>query len=246
MLSYKRLFACWWSTSLCFSSYVGGKKGISCLATVFHGFPYSWNIPLRSSQCFLNSKPLLKCWCHHYWEECKTKKASICRRLLKKTLLNIRTTNAVCWNHLCLFREYGLDQIFLWIFFISFQDRKLKLSASVWKRICETSQNFNSFSSFRQFLFPFFLSPVQRNKVFRITQPFKGFLRTKVKSFLLNSVSLDESLVWPHFNNKHFSIITFLIKTGMPVYLFHKKWHSARLFMHFPSIKVSYSDVWNY
>ena len=157
MLSYKRLFACWWSTSLCFSSYVGGKKGISCLATVFHGFPYSWNIPLRSSQCFLNSKPLLKCWCHHYWEECKTKKASICRRLLKKTLLNIRTTNAVCWNHLCLFREYGLDQIFLWIFFISFQDRKLKLSASVWKRICETSQNFNSFSSFRQFLFPFFL-----------------------------------------------------------------------------------------
>ena len=132
MLSYKRLFACWWSTSLCFSSYVGGKKDISCLATVFHVFPYSRVIPLRSSQCFLDSKPLLKCWCHHCWEECKTKKQgnliSIGRKLPTKPLLK-RTTNAVCWNHLGLFRDYSLDNIFLGINLFCFSKMNLQCIA---------------------------------------------------------------------------------------------------------------------
>ena len=111
MLSYKRLFACWWSTSLCFSFYVSDKKGISCLAAVFHVFPYSWIIPLHSAQFFLDSKPSLKCWCHHCWEQGSL--TIFCRRLPTKPLLKIRTTNAVCWNHLGLSRDYGLNHIFL-------------------------------------------------------------------------------------------------------------------------------------
>ena len=68
--------------------------------------------------------------------------------------------SAIFWNSLGLFREYGLHYIYLGIKLFVFQDRKLKLSASVWKKIRETSQNFNSISSFRQLLFSFFLSVV--------------------------------------------------------------------------------------
>ena len=50
--------------------------------------------------------------------------------------LKIRTANYICWNSLGLFRNYGLDHIFLGIkLFFVFQDRKLKLSASVWNWI---------------------------------------------------------------------------------------------------------------
>ena len=48
--------------------------------------------------------------------------------------------NAICWNPLGLFRDYGLNHILQHLFEKEFR---------------ETSQNFNSFSSFRQFLFPF-------------------------------------------------------------------------------------------
>ena len=41
--------------------------------------------------------------------------------------------------------------------FLVFQGRKLKFSAYVWKRISWNLTKFYSFSSFRQFLFPFFL-----------------------------------------------------------------------------------------
>ena len=53
--------------------------------------------------------------------------------VISKPSLKIRTANAICWNYLGLLRYYDLDHTFLGIFV--FQNRKLKLSASVWKRI---------------------------------------------------------------------------------------------------------------
>ena len=59
--------------------------------------------------------------------------------------------SAICWNYLGLFRDYGLDHIFLRNkTFIVFQDR------IIGKEFFETSQCFNSFRWSRQFLFPFF------------------------------------------------------------------------------------------
>jgi hypothetical protein len=43
-----------------------------------------------------------------------------------KLLLKIGTANAICWNYLGLFRDYGLDHIFF-----VFQDSKLKFSVPV-------------------------------------------------------------------------------------------------------------------
>ena len=43
--------------------------------------------------------------------------------------------NAICGNYLVLFRDCGLAHIFLGIKLFVFQDKKLKLLASVWKRI---------------------------------------------------------------------------------------------------------------
>ena len=53
-----------------------------------------------------------------------------------KPSLKIRTASAIFWNYLGIFRDYGLKYIFFRnkTFFV-FQDRKLKLSVSVWKRI---------------------------------------------------------------------------------------------------------------
>ena len=49
-----------------------------------------------------------------------------------KPSLKIRTANAICWIYLGVFRDNGLDNIFFRnkTFFV-FQDRKLKLLASV-------------------------------------------------------------------------------------------------------------------
>ena len=69
--------------------------------------------------------------------------------------------SAICWNSLGLFRDYGLSHVFFrnktflffkiesWNFHVQF---KIKIRA--------TSQNFNSFSLFRQLLFSCFLSVV--------------------------------------------------------------------------------------
>ena len=56
--------------------------------------------------------------------------------------------SAICWKSLGLFRDYGL---------IFFQDRKLKLSACVWKRI---SWNLTKFQLIQLIVFPLFLSIV--------------------------------------------------------------------------------------
>ena len=52
-----------------------------------------------------------------------------------KSSLKIVTANAICWNSLGLFWDYGLNYTFSRNkTFFSFQDRKLKFSASAWKR----------------------------------------------------------------------------------------------------------------
>ena len=58
--------------------------------------------------------------------------------------------SAICWNYLGLFRDYDLDHIILRNKTFLFE-----------KEFRETLQNFNSFSSLRQFLFLFFLLVVQ-------------------------------------------------------------------------------------
>ena len=71
-----------------------------------------------------------------------------------KPSLKIRTASAICWNYLGLFRDYGLDHIFFrnetFLFFKIDNWNFLHLFE---KEFRETSQNFNSFSLFRQFFF---------------------------------------------------------------------------------------------
>ena len=75
--------------------------------------------------------------------------------------LGQQTPSVGSWNSLGLYRDYGLNYIFFRNkTFLFFKIEKLKISASVWKKNCETLQNFKSFSWFRQFLFPYFLSVV--------------------------------------------------------------------------------------
>ena len=78
-----------------------------------------------------------------------------------KPSLKIRTASAIFWNYLDIFRDYGLKNIFFRnkTFFV-FQDRKLKLSASVWKRILWNLTKFQLIQLIQQLLFPFFLSVV--------------------------------------------------------------------------------------
>ena len=82
---------------------------------------------------------------------------TICHSLSAKPSLKIRTANAIYWISPGIFRDYSLQNFFRNETFFVFQDRKLKLSASVRKEFPETSQSFNSFSSFRQLLISFFL-----------------------------------------------------------------------------------------
>ena len=66
--------------------------------------------------------------------------------------------SSICWNSLDLFRVYGLNYIFLGITLFCFSRYKSWNFQHLFeKEFRETSQNFNSFSSLRQFLFPFFL-----------------------------------------------------------------------------------------
>ena len=81
---------------------------------------------------------------------------TICHSLSAKPSLKIRTANAIYWISPGIFRDYSLQNFFRNETFFVFQDRKLKLSASVRKEFPETSQSFNSFSSFRQLLISFF------------------------------------------------------------------------------------------
>ena len=78
-----------------------------------------------------------------------------------KSSLKIKTASAIFWNNLGILRDYGLKNIF-------FRNKSfLFLKLEGWnfqhlfeRKFCETSQNFNSFSAFRQLLFSFLLSAV--------------------------------------------------------------------------------------
>ena len=77
--------------------------------------------------------------------------------------------SAICWNSLGLFRDYGLYYLF-------FRNKTFWFLIESWnflglfeKEFREASRNFNSFSSFRQFLFPFFSihCPIIRVEILR-------------------------------------------------------------------------------
>ena len=84
--------------------------------------------------------------------------------LASKPSLKIRTASAIFWNYLGIFRDYGLKSILLGIkLFLFFKIESWNFQHLFEKEFRETSQNFNSFSSFRQFLFPHFVSIVWLN-----------------------------------------------------------------------------------
>ena len=63
--------------------------------------------------------------------------------------------SAICWNSLSLLETMSSNKTFLFFKIESWNFHHL-----FEKEFCEISQNFNSFSSFKQFSFPFFLSVV--------------------------------------------------------------------------------------
>ena len=82
-------------------------------------------------------------------------------KAVPKPSLKIRTASAICWNYLGIFRDYGLNYIFFRNkTFLFYKIESWNFQHLFEKEFRETSQNFNSFSSFRQLLFSFFLSIV--------------------------------------------------------------------------------------
>ena len=75
----------------------------------------------------------------------------------QKLHLKLRQQSAICWNSLALFRENGLNYIFFRNkTFLFFKIESWNFQQLFEIEFRETSHNFNSFSSFRQFLFQFF------------------------------------------------------------------------------------------
>ena len=87
---------------------------------------------------------------------CQNKLRAIQTLLTPKPSLKIGTAIAICWNSLSLFRDYGLNYTFFrnktFLFF--------KIESWNFQHLFEKEFRETSFSSFRQFLFPFFLSVV--------------------------------------------------------------------------------------
>ena len=77
---------------------------------------------------------------------------------IPKPSLKIRTARAIFWNYLGIFRDYGLKNIlFRNKTFSFFKVESWNFQHLFEIEFPETSQNFNSFSLFRQLLFSFFL-----------------------------------------------------------------------------------------
>ena len=75
-----------------------------------------------------------------------------------KPSLKIRTASAIFWDYLGMFRDYGQKNIFFRNkTFLFFKIESWNFQHLFENEFCETSQSFNSFSSFRQLLFTFFL-----------------------------------------------------------------------------------------
>ena len=73
-----------------------------------------------------------------------------------KPSLKTGTANAICWNSLGLFRDYGLNHILLWIKPFCFSRQKAETFSICLKKNFVITK-FNSFSLFRQFLFSYFV-----------------------------------------------------------------------------------------
>ena len=94
--------------------------------------------------------------------------------------------SAICWNSLGLYRDYSLNNIFSRNkTFLFFKIESWNFQDLFEKEFRETSQNFISFSSFRQFLFPFFLSVVWLS--WNFVRFHKILIQTDAKSFSFQS-----------------------------------------------------------
>ena len=69
-----------------------------------------------------------------YWSRVESRVKKIITSNPKPSL-KIRTASAIFWIYLVIFSDYSLKNIFLGITIFVFQERKLKLSASVWNPI---------------------------------------------------------------------------------------------------------------
>ena len=103
-----------------------------------------------------------------------------------KPSLKIRTANSIFWISLGIFRDYSL-KTFL---FIKIENWNFQHLFEIEFR--ETSQNFNSYGSFRQLLFSFFIGCLIELKFCKVSQFFfnqmlkvSAFYLEKRKSFIL-------------------------------------------------------------
>ena len=112
--------------------------------------------------------------------------------LQSKPSLKIRTANAICWNYLCLFRDYGLDHVFLRIkLFCFFRIGSRNFQHMFEKEFHETSKNFNSFTSFKQSLFLFFLSVVRSKLKFSLNAQHENLNLELTLPFMLFRLGLN-------------------------------------------------------
>ena len=122
-------------------------------------------------------------WIHHYswnqlyfwkWFECSWK---------AKPSLKIRTANTIFWISLGIYRDHGLKKRNKTFLFFKIESWNFQVQFEI--KIRETSQNFNSFSLFRQLLFSSFLSVVWLSWNLQGSTKFNFKLNLKVSAFYL-------------------------------------------------------------
>ena len=123
-----------------------------------------------------------------------------------KPSLKIWTANAIFWHYPGLFRDYGLNRIFLGIKLFCFSREKAGNFSICLKK--NFSQNCDSFSSFRYFYFSFFLSVFWlswnfvrgRSILFHKDAENFSILSRKIKKLFLKKYDLSQE--WTGFNIK--------------------------------------------
>ena len=98
-----------------------------------------------------------------------------------KPSLKIRTANSIFWISLGIFRDYGLKICFAGInLFCFFKIESWNFQHLFEIEFRETSQNFNSYGSFRQLLFSFFIGCLIELKFCKVS---RFFFQSDAKSF---------------------------------------------------------------
>ena len=110
--------------------------------------------------------------------------------VLPKPSLKIRIANAICWNSLVLFRDYGLHHIlFRNKTFLFFKIESWNFQHLFEKKSCEPSQNFNSIRQWikignRKCLNELKFCEVSQNSFFKQMLKVSAFYLERQKSFI--------------------------------------------------------------